>query len=375
MKSLGIIFSNIHDKDVFELTNKRTLASVPFGGRFRLIDFVLSNMVNSEISKIGVITKMNYQSLMDHVGSGKYWDLNRKNGGLMILPPFGASGDVPQSQLYRSRFEALKNIIAFIRRSDEEYVVMSDCDNVCNFSFTDAISYHIKNNADITVIVHSKDMKNSKKKNRTAIYFDNTGRVTSAVTSDKHTGQKMIYTNMLIINRAFLLNILENADELGYTSFSRDVLVKGVAEYKIFAFEQKGFFANIDSISEYFKYSMELLNKDKRDMLFNNNGAHIYTKVRDSAPCRLEKTSVVSNSLIADGCVIEGEVNNSILFRGVKVGKGTTISNCIIFQDTVIGANCKLNCVIADKQAKINENRMLSGHETQPYFIAKNTVI
>ena len=150
MKSVGIIFSNIHDKDINELTATRTLASVPFGGRYRLIDFVLSNMVNSGINDVGVITKYNYQSLMNHIGSGKSWDLSRKHGGIMILPPFGKQ--TAQTKVYSSRFEAISNAAYYLRDKTEDYVVMSDCDNVCNIDYMDVIKFHEKNNADITVV-------------------------------------------------------------------------------------------------------------------------------------------------------------------------------------------------------------------------------
>lgn len=370
MKALGVIFSNIHDKEIKELTANRTLASVPFAGRFRLIDFVLSNMVNCGITKVGIITKKNYQSLMDHIGSGKHWDLSRKNGGLIVLPPYGVSGAV----LYQSRFEAIKNIVSFLKRSDEEYVIMSDCDNVCNIDFSDVLNKHVESGSDITVIYRKKELDKNEKKWRTAFDTDKTGRVVNVENSDKMTGTKNIFTNMLVLNRQFLLNIVEIADEKGYKSFSRDILTK-VNEYRIYGYELKGYFASIDGVQNYYKHSMELLEKDKRDSLFKNSGNSIYTKVRDSAPCKIDESSDVKNSLIADGCVIEGTVKNSILFRGVKVAKGAVIENSVLFQDCVVGSGTKLNCVIADKQAVILSNRSLSGHETQPYFIAKGTVI
>ncbi len=369
MKTLGIIFGNLHDGDVGELTVKRSIASIPFGGRFRLIDFVLSNMVNSGITKVGVITKTNYQSLMDHVGSGKHWDLSRKNGGLIILPPHGA-GD---TDLYNHRLGALKNIEPFIRHSDEEYVVLSDCDNVCNINLANAVQAHIDNHADITVVARKKELTN--KKPRTIIETDKDGRVTKVINTDKASGEKTVFANIFVMNRKFLLYILENSAELGYTSFSKDVLVRGAKDYRIFAYIQDGYFANIDSLSNYYKHSLELLNKDIRDELFYRDGANIYTKVRDSAPCKIGSEASISNSLIADGCVIEGEVRNSILFRGVKVAKGAQITNSIVFQDTVVGGDSTLNCVIADKQVTILEGRTLSGHETHPYFISKHAVI
>lgn len=370
MKTMGVVFSNIHDKNISELTANRTLASVPFGGRFRLIDFVLSNMVNSQITKVGVITKMNYQSLMDHVGSGKHWDLSRKNGGLMVLPPFGAGANTSP---YESRFQAIKNIEMFLRRSDETYVVMSDCDSVCSINYADVVQAHIDNAADMTMVVRKKKLTGGMMQTIADVGKD--GRVTKVTNSAKITGEKFIFTNMLVMNRRFLLNILDNSEELGYKSFSHDVLVRGANDYRIFAYEFGGYFAEIDSLEDYYKHSMELLDKSTRDALFYNDGANIFTKVRDSAPCRLEKTADVRNSLIADGCVIEGTVENSILFRGVKVAKGAYIKDSILFQDGSVGADSVLNCVIADKQAVILDRRQLSGHCTHPYFIGKNTVI
>ena len=368
MKTLGIIFSNIHDREITELTLKRTLASIPFGGRYRLIDFALSNMVNSGITKVGVITKMNYQSLMDHVGSGKHWDLSRKNGGLMLLPPYNL-GD---RSLYKTRFEAICGTENFLKRSDEDYVVMTDCDTVCNINFSEVVAQHVANNADITVV--TRKAKAGDELQRTVVECDETGRVTKVSNSDKNLG-KTVLVNMFVMGRRFLLSLIENAEELGYTSFSRDVLVRGVKQHRIFAYGFDGYFASINSLANYYAHSLELLDKKTRDELFHKDGANIYTKVRDSAPANFSSSAVVSNSLVADGCDIQGEVHGSILFRGVKVAKGAVITDSIIFQDTEVGENTHLNCVIADKNVKILGGRMLSGHATHPYFIAKRTVI
>ncbi len=370
MKSIGVIFSNIHDKEITELTGKRTLASIPFGGRYRLIDFPLSNMVNSGITKVGVITKVNYQSLMDHVGNGKHWDLSRKTGGLMILPPYG----VDDRSLYKSRFDAICGIENFLKHSNADYVVMSDCDTVCNFNFADAVKAHEHNHADITVIVY-KTQIGKEKRMHTAVEYGADKRVVKVTTSDKLSGEKMLFTNMMVISRTFLLQLIENAAEWGYASFSRDVLVRGCREHRIFAYEYEGYFAAIDSLPNYYARSLELLDKQKRDELFYKDGANIYTKVRDSAPARLIGNAVVNNSLVADGCVIEGTVRNSILFRGVKVARGAVITDSIVFQDSEIGEDSHLHCVIADKTVRILGGRTLSGHQTHPYFIAKGTVI
>lgn len=370
MKTMGIIFGNLHDKDVGELTAVRSLASVPFGGRFRLIDFVLSNMVNSGITKVGIVTKTNYQSLMDHVGNGKHWDLSRKNGGLIVLPPYGDGGNM---DAFKSRFGLLKNIRPFISHSDEEYVVVSDCDNVCNINLADVVQAHIDNHADITVVARNKQLVNNKP--RTIFETEADGRVVNVKNTERELGERTVFANMFVMNRKFLLNIIDNAEEYGFQSFTRDVLGRGASKYRIFAYMMTGYFANIDSLSNYYKHSLELLDKNIREELFYRDGANIYTKVRDSAPCKISDTATVRNSLIADGCVIDGEVSGSILFRGVKVAKGAKVVNSIVFQGSVIGNNSTLNCVIADKLVTILDGRTLSGHETHPYFIAKSAII
>jgi len=368
MKALGVIFSNLHDKEIKDLTQNRTLASVPFGGRYRLIDFVLSNMVNSGVTKVGIITKENYQSLMDHVGSGKHWDLNRKNGGLILLPPYGERG----STLYRSRFEAIRNIEQFLKRSEEEFVIMSDCDSVCSIDFAPIIKTHAARNAEITVIYRRKTVLDNHE--CTVFEIDESNKITHTINSDKAYGEQNVYANMLIIGRKFLLGILDNADNRGIKSFSKDVLTRH-HEFRIYGHEVMGFFASIDCMASYFRESMELLKKEKREELFYHNGMSIFTKIRDSAPLALGTNASVANSLVADGCVIEGTVKNSILFRGVRVASGAVVENSILFQDSSVGSHSRLNCVIADKESIILERRNLSGHETHPHFIAKNTVI
>lgn len=372
-RSVGIVFSNIHDKEVNELTEKRTLASVPFGGRYRLIDFVLSNMVNSGITNVGVITKYNYQSLMNHVGSGKSWDLSRKNGGLTLLPPF-CNNDL--SKVYSSRFEAISNVAYYLRERTEKYVVMSDCDNVCTIDFTEVVDYHESKDADITVVYRKKRIGDViDKKVRTKVTVEADGRVSKVVNSSNNTGTIEVFVNILVINRDFLLKIIDNAEEMGYKSFSRDVLIKGVNLYRIYGFEYDDYFASIDSMSNYYKHSMQLLDKTVREELFRKKGSEIYTSVRDSAPCKITGTAKVSNSLIADGCIIEGEVTGSILFRGVKVAKGAVVRNSVLFQNTEVGENSKINCVITDKNVRVLGGRMLSGHDTHPSFICEDSVI
>ena len=372
MKALGIIFSNIHDADVAELTRHRTLGSVPFCGRYRLIDFVLSNMTNSGITKVGVITKNNYQSLMDHVGSGKHWDLSRKNGGVMVLPPFGA---VESTALYQNRLDAIKGAMSFLYRSAEDYVIMSDCDNVCSIDYRDIVDKHIMRGADITVVYNRAESLTESRRKKIFLDMDENRRVRKVIVSEKASAIRSVYLNIMCVSRAFLIRIIEDAIEQGLHSFSREVLTLNTDNYRIFGYDLQGYFACIDSVQSYYKYSMEMLDKSKRGAVFNKKGFPVYTKVKDSPPARYLKGGSVSNSLVADGCVVEGRVENSVLFRGVKIGEGCVVKNSILMQDTIVSRGAQLNAVITDKSVFITEKRALSGCDVLPYCVAKGSVI
>ncbi len=367
--AIGVIFSNMHEENVPELVRRRTMASIPYGGRYRIIDFTLSNMVNSGINTVGLVTSNNYRSLIDHIGSGKDWDLARKDGGIILLPPFSEKND----KLYTTRLEALSSLTGFLSRRKEKYVVLADCDGVAKFDISDIIEAHEQKDADITLVTHYGKVGN--RKDFMLVNADESGRVTEIKqTPHLENGTKAnIYINLMVINRQFLLNIVEDAIAHGFTSFGHDILIKQFASLKIYAYNFKGYYAGIDSMAAYYKHNMELLEKEVRDELFG--GRDIYTKVRDSAPSKYGADAVVKNSLISDGCVIEGVVENSILFRGVKVAKGAVVKNSVIMQDNYIGANTSLNCVITDKNVVISDSKNLSGCNTLPYFIQKGTRI
>ena len=368
MSAVGVIFSNIHDENVPELSRQRTMGSIPFGGRYRLIDFALSNFVNSGITTVGVITKNNYQSLMDHLGSGKDWDLARKTGGLILLPPFGATNS---EGLYRNRLEALKNITGFLNRRNEDYVVLSDCDGVFRMDFSDVIDYHEEKGADITLVCHDEELETAS--GYTAVKADDGGRVTDIRINSMLRGKNKFYINVMVLGRSFLIDLINDAVAHGYKSFREDIILKNTKSLKIYAYDFNGYHASIDSLGTYFKHNMALLKKSVRDELFG--ARDIYTKVRDSAPSKYGENSSVRNSLISDGCVVEGTVENSILFRGVKIGKGAVVKNSIIMQDSVIGQNCRLNYVVVDKDVEIKEERSLMGFQSYPVYISKGAIV
>lgn len=377
MTAAGIVFSNIHDESLPELTRLRTMASVPFGGRYRLIDFALSNMVNSGISKVGVITHYNYQSLLDHIGTGKDWDLARRSGGIKILPPFITAYDAKGvGHLYSTRLEALLGVVNFISRCTEDVIVLSDCDTICNIDISDVIDRHEETGADFTVVVKRITEGGISSPRHSVIFSDAEGRITDATefSDDIRPGQE-ISTNIMVINRMYLLNILGDAAAHGYTSFFRDVIARNIhhANYRVYHYD--GYYTLVSSLAGYFDCSMQLLRADVRDALFGVAERPIYTKVRNSAPTIYRTGSSVGNTLIADGCIIEGTVENSIIFRGVKVGRGSVVRNSILLQDTVVGSGVSLNCVVTDKNTMVRDGRVLSGHETMPFFIGKGIMV
>lgn len=370
MSILGVIFSNIHNKEMFEVSKYRTIASTPIGGRYRLIDFSLSNMVNAGITQIGVVTKNNYQSLMGHVGSGKEWDLARKNGGLVILPPFGFTDEV-----YNTRLEAIKSITSFINHSKAEYVVLTDCYHVCNIDYKDVLAYHKEKGADITCVYRECSDESQCYFPVNAFSLAEDGRVEKMDLLDQLNGTLKLSVDTWVLKRELLQALVIEAMNTNYNSFNRDILSKNLKNLKIFGYHFKGYFGNICNLKSYYSVSKDLLKKEVRDELFNTPGRAIYTKVRDSAPTIYGDEAKISNSLIADGCIIEGEVINSIIFRGTKVKKGCRVENSILMQDTVVGENIVLNKVITDKNVQIKHKNELCGSDEFPIYVKKNGVL
>ncbi len=377
MTAAGLIFSNIHDECLPELTRLRTMASVPFGGRYRLIDFPLSNMVNSGISKVGIITHYNYQSLLDHIGTGKDWDLARRSGGIKILPPFITAYDAKATNsLYNTRLEALLGVTNFISRCTEDVLVLSDCDTICNIDLSKVLARHEETGADITVVTKRVSGDNYNAERHSVLVLDENDKIIDAAEySSDVKGAFNVSTNIMVITRRYLITVLNDAAAHGYTSFFRDIIAKNVGKADFRAYRFDGFYSLINNLPGYFETSMKLLESEVREELFESQDRPVFTKVRNSAPTSYAASAKVSNSIVADGCVIEGEVENCVVFRGVKVGKGTVVRNSILLQDTYVGQNVNLNCVITDKNTVIRDGRNLSGHESMPFYIGKGIMV
>lgn len=367
---LGIVFANMHDTTLGDMTKNRTMGSVMFGGRYRLIDFPLSNMVNSGISEVGVITKSNYQSLLDHLGTAREWDLARKKGGLYILPPFGNV----ESTLYRGRIEALYGAMSFIKHSRAKYVILSDCDVVTNIDYKPIVAAHIESGADITAVAHTGVYSSDDIKTSTVFNVDADKNVTSVLINPDISGTCTTSLNVFVMSMDFLIETVNDAMARGNVSFERNILQEKCRELKIKIYEYDNYFSKLNSPESYFKSNMALLEPENARKLFVPKRS-IYTKVSDNAPVKYDLDSKVSNSLIADGCIIEGEVENSVLFRGVKVGKGAKVKNCILMQGTVVGDNAELNYLITDKNVSICENHILTSSPQYPMYVGKGASV
>jgi glucose-1-phosphate adenylyltransferase len=373
--ALGIIFPNTYDGVVPELTKERLMASIPFASRYRLIDFTLSSLVNSGISNISIATRENYLSLLDHLGSGREWDLARKNGGLNIVPPFAQK----EATVYHGRVEALYSLLTFLGRQKEEYVVMTDSNLAINFDYKAFLQTHIESGADVTMAYHVIHNPENPKTSLTPIvdgqYFTlevdaETGKVQEIKINTPIKGTQNSCLNIYVMKRQLLIDLIAQSYVDGDVYFERDILVRKGANLDIRAYRYDGYVARIISIKSYFDENMKLLDEKNLDALFG--GGQIYTKIRDDHPTRYAAGSKAKNVMAADGCIIEGEVENCVLFRGVKIAKGAKVRNSVLMQDTVIEEGADVNYIITDKNVVVSAGQTVSGTESFPVCIGKN---
>ena len=373
--ALGIIFPNGYDSLVPELVAERLMASIPFAGRYRMVDFVLSSMVNCGIDNVSVIVRKNYHSLMDHLGSGRAWDLTRKNGGLNIVPPFAEK----TVKVYNGRVEALASILDFLKDQKEKYVIMSEANIAANFDFKAMLNAHIESGADLTLAYAQEEIPKGLIKpfdiNKDLYYTLDIedGRVKEIQINPETPGVQNLSMNIYIMDRELLISQVSAAFVRGHVYFERDIVAPQLDKLNVQAYKFTGYLARISSMKSYFDENMKLLEDENLDALFGSN--HIYTKIRDDNPTRYMEGSRADNIMAADGCIIEGEVENSILFRGVKVGRGAKVKNCVLMQDTVIEPGAELEYIISDKDVTITADKKLKGTDSFPVYVAKYQVV
>ena len=372
MKGLhGIIFSYEKHNDLRELTLHRMPASVPFAGRYRIIDFILSGMVNAGITDVGVVLHGNYQSLLDHLGSGKNWDLSRSHGGLRLLPPFSSEQIWGGDGSFRGKMEALAGVRSYLEEIRQSHVVLADSDLIINIPLQDVYQSHLDSGADITAVCTS-DLTGPG--DVTYFRLNDQGRVTETLYHLNNPAGCHRSLEIYILSKQLLLDLVDECISHDLVSFRGAVLQAKASTLDIRGYVWDGYAAQIRTLKGYYLRSMELLDPSIRREVFHPQRP-IHTKERNIASTYIDPAGTCCNCLVADGCTIEGTVENSIIFRGVSVAKGAEVKNCILMQDVVISRDAVLHHVIADKSVEIMESRTLMGHEKYPMVIAKDSKV
>lgn len=372
MNAMGIIFANIYDSSLGELTNKRTMASLPYGGRYRQIDFTLSNMSNSGIRHIGIISRYNYQSLMNHIGSGQEWDLELEEFGLEFLTP---NSNQPSTVQVRGKLEALYASIDYLERANAEYVVLADSGVLCNMDMKDLLEKHIASGKDLTVATKA-GITNGKKQLDLALKLNAKGEVSDLTVDYCADSSYLASMDIFVIGREKLLHLVRESVARNLYRLERDLIMKqyydGNLTVNVYQFDGVALFN--ESTLEYYRNSLALADKNVRMDLFY--GKHtIYTKVRDRVPTYYGEDAQVNNCVVADGCRLEGALDTSVLFRQVTVEEGAQVRDCVIMNDCVIGAGAEVRCAILDKDVMVRPGSRLIGTPDNPVIVKRGDIV
>ena len=356
MKAIGIILAAGNNKLMRELSYKRAVAAMPVAGSYRSIDFALSNMSNSKIQKVAVITQYNARSLNEHLSSSKWWDFGRKQGGLFVFTP---TITADSSYWYRGTADSLYQNLHFLKSSHEPYVVIASGDGVYKLDFNKVLEYHIEKKADITIVV--KNMQDRSEINRFGVItMNNDNRITDIDEKPLETNLSMVSTGIYVIRRRLLIELIEKAAEEDRQDFVRDILVRYKNIKRIYGYELKSYWRNISSVDSYYKTNMEFLNKDTRDYFFKQY-PDIYSKVDDLPPAKYNYGANVRNSLVSSGCIVNGTIENSVLFKKIYVGNNSVIKNSIILSNAYIGDNAYIENCIVESGSTIKANSRYVG--------------
>jgi glucose-1-phosphate adenylyltransferase len=356
MKAIGIILAAGNNKLMRELSYKRAVAAMPVAGSYRSIDFALSNMSNSKIQKVAVITQYNARSLNEHLSSSKWWDFGRKQGGLFVFTP---TITADSSYWYRGTADSLYQNLHFLKSSHEPYVVIASGDGVYKLDFNKVLEYHIEKKADITIVV--KNMQDRSEINRFGVItMNNDNRITDIDEKPLETNLSMVSTGIYVIRRRLLIELIEKAAEEDRHDFVRDILVRYKNIKRIYGYELKSYWRNISSVDSYYKTNMEFLNKDTRDYFFKQY-PDIYSKVDDLPPAKYNYGANVRNSLVSSGCIVNGTIENSVLFKKIYVGNNSVIKNSIILSNAYIGDNAYIENCIVESGSTIKANSRYVG--------------
>ena len=369
MKAIGIILAGGNNKMMKELSNKRAIAAMPVAGSYRSIDFALSNMSNSKIQKVAVITQYNARSLNEHLSSSKWWDFGRKQGGLFVFTP---TITADSSYWYRGTADSLYQNLQFLKSSHEPYVVIASGDGIYKLDYGKVLEYHIEKKADITMVV--KKLEDRSEINRFGVVsMTEEGRVTEIDEKPLETNLSTVSTGIYIIRRRLLIELIEKAAEEDRHDFVRDILVRYKNLKKIYAYKLDTYWSNISTVNSYYKTNMDFLKKDVRNYFFKQY-PDIYTKVEDLPPAKYNFGAEVRNSLVSSGCIVNGCVENSVLFKKIYIGNNSVVKNCIILNDAYIGDNSYLENCIVESGSTIKANSRYVG-EGDPIIVVEDNTI
>ncbi len=371
MNAMCILFAEQYRAcDLGELSAVRSMASVPFLGRYRLIDFALSSLVHADVRNIGIVTRQKYNSLLDHLGGGKDWDMNRKRGGIRVLTPFAKE---EASYSVRNQFEALESVRDYIEKTREDYIILGESNVVTLIDYQAVYQKHLESNADITCVCHEANPKGGD----IVLTMGEKDKLLSAKATPQNskTNEKaLLPTGAYFLSKALFLKLLDRGILEGWQRIDREMIARQMDNYAITLFWQKEFCQRIDALENYVSASRALLSPALQKELFCSK-IPLLTKTDDSAPTCYAVEASVEQALISDGCTIVGQVKRSILGSEVTVGEGSTVEDCILFKGTTIGKNVSLKHVICDKFVKINDGVSICGSQKQPYVAGKRSVV
>jgi glucose-1-phosphate adenylyltransferase len=368
LRAIGIVLAGGNSSKMKELSNKRAIAAMPVAGGYRSIDFALSNMSNSHIQKVAVFTQYNAKSLNEHLNSSKWWDFGRKQGGLFVFNP---TITVDNSFWYRGTADAIYQNLSFLKNSHEPYVVIASGDGVYKLDYSKVLEYHISKKADITVVC--KTLDETEDASRFGVIRTNEdGRIEEFEEKPIITTDNTVSAGVYVIRRRQLIELIEKSNQEERYDFVKDILIRYKNLKKIYAYNLDSYWSNIATVESYYKTNMDFLNKGIRDYFFKEYPG-VYSKIDDLPPAKYNLGSSVRNSLVSSGCIINGEVENSILFKKVYVGNNCVIKNSIILNDVHIGDNTHIeNCIVESRDTIRSNTSHIGEPGTVKIVVEKN---
>ncbi|MCR4441526.1 MAG: glucose-1-phosphate adenylyltransferase subunit GlgD [Peptococcaceae bacterium] len=369
---MGIIHHVKNEGNLKEITRQRCLAAVPFGGRYRLVDFALSNMVNAGMRNIGIVTSINMRSLLDHLGSGREWGLDKKQEGLFILPAAHA-GESKNAR--KVDLEDMHVNLDYLKRSRQKFVVVSGSNMVCNIDFKRIFLFHQEMQSDLT-LVYKEDYPFGGDDLEGNVFLETGpgGRVLAVRGRPAVKKRHRVSMDIYLLSKELLVQIVEHCAAAGKWDLVKDIIAGSIKELRVYGYEHRGYLAIINSLGGYLRRHLELLNPEIWQELFFRHGT-IYTKLKDGPPTKYFENSEVRNTLVANGCKIEGKVENSILYRGVRIARGAVVKNSVVMPKAEIEEEAVLDGVILDKNVRVRKGARLLGDQNRPLVVPKNALV